>query len=58
MVDALVDRFQAEMGGGAKVIATGGLADVIADHSRTIECCDELLTLEGLRLIYERTCKS
>lgn len=54
MVDALVTRFQAEIGGGARVIATGGLADVIADHSRTIECCDELLTLEGLRLIYER----
>lgn len=55
MVDALVDKFQHEMGGGAKVIATGGLADIIAGHSRTIECCDELLTLEGLRLIYERT---
>lgn len=54
MVDALVDRFEAEMGGGAKVIATGGLADVIAGHSRTIECCDELLTLEGLRIIYDR----
>lgn len=54
MVDALVDKFQSEMGGGAKVIATGGLADVIADHSRTIECCDELLTLDGLRLIYSR----
>jgi type III pantothenate kinase len=54
MVDALVDRFQAEIGGDAKVIATGGLADMIADQSRTIECCDELLTLEGLRLIYER----
>lgn len=54
MVDALVDRFQEEMGGGAKVIATGGLADVVAEHSRTIEVCDELLTLEGLRLIHNR----
>lgn len=54
MVDALVDKFQEEMGGGAKVIATGGLARVVAGHSRTIDCCDELLTLEGLRIIYER----
>lgn len=54
MVDALVDRFQAELGGGARVVATGGLADVIAEHSRTIERCDDLLTLEGLRIIYDR----
>lgn len=53
-VDALVERFQQEMGGGARVVATGGLADVVAGHSRTIECCDELLTLEGLRMIHER----
>ncbi|MGQ9454841.1 MAG: type III pantothenate kinase [Armatimonadota bacterium] len=53
-VDALVDRFQWEMGGGARVIATGGLAELIAPHSRTIECCDELLTLEGIKLIYHR----
>ena len=54
-VDALVDRFRAEMGGGVRVVATGGMADIIAPHSRTIEDCDELLTLEGIRLIYERT---
>ena len=53
-VDALVERFQEEMGGGAKVIATGGLAEIVAPHSRTIESCDETLTLEGIRLIYER----
>jgi len=56
-VDALVDRFQDEMGGGAKVIATGGLGELVAPHSRTIEDCDPLLTLEGIRLIYERTRK-
>jgi len=55
MVDSLVDRFQVEMGGGAKVIATGGLANVIAEHSRTIEICDEMITLDGLRIIYNRT---
>lgn len=57
-VDGLVDRFQKEMGGGAKVIATGGLAEIIAEHSRTIEVCDKLLTLEGLRLIYAKSAGS
>jgi type III pantothenate kinase len=52
-IDALVGRFQQEMGGGARVIATGGLAPIIAEHSRTIELCDDLLTLEGLRIIHE-----
>lgn len=53
-VDGIVERFKAEMGGSAKVVATGGLAELIAPESRTIEAIDQLLTLRGLRLFYER----
>jgi type III pantothenate kinase len=45
---------QEELGGGAKVIATGGLAELIAPHSKTIEQVDPLLTLDGLRLLWSR----
>jgi len=38
-----------------RVIATGGLAPLIADASRFIETVDSTLTLDGLRLVYERT---
>jgi type III pantothenate kinase len=53
-VDGIVERMRAELGDGAKVIATGGLAELIAPHSKTIERVDPLLTLEGLRLVWER----
>ena len=52
--DAMVDRFQKELGGGARVIATGGLAELIKTESRTIETVDQLVTLDGLRLLFER----
>lgn len=54
LVDGLVERFQAELGGGAFVVGTGGLAGVVAPHTRTVEVVNEELTLHGLRLVYER----
>ena len=52
--DAMVERFRRELGPHARVIATGGLAELIHRESRTIEVVDQLVTLEGLRLLFER----
>ena len=53
-VDGIVERICEEFATQPKVIATGGMAQMIAPESRTIEIVNPLLTLEGLRLIYER----
>jgi type III pantothenate kinase len=45
---------RAEMGGRAKAIATGGLAKTIAGVSKEIEVVDPLLTLKGLRAVFEK----
>jgi type III pantothenate kinase len=53
LVEGLVSRLTRELGGGAKVIATGGYADLIARETKVIEAVDRHLTLHGLRLIYD-----
>lgn len=54
LVDGLVQRIKEEMGSSPKVIATGGLAPLMAGVSKTIEAVESGLTLEGLKIIHER----
>ncbi|WP_447975568.1 type III pantothenate kinase [Nitrospira sp. Kam-Ns4a] len=56
LVDEIVTRMQRELSHQPKVIATGGLASIIAPESRTIQEVRPFLTLEGLALLYRRTC--
>jgi len=53
-VDGIVTRLRSELGADTRTIATGGLASVIVPHTRTIGGMDPLLTLTGLRLLWER----
>ena len=54
-IDAIVTRIKDELGAeDAPVVATGGLADLIAPHSETITAVDPELTLHGLRIVWER----
>jgi type III pantothenate kinase len=53
LVEGMAARFQQELGPEMKVIATGGLAEVIAQETDVIQFVDPWITLKGLRLIYE-----
>jgi type III pantothenate kinase len=53
-VDGIVEHIRAELGENAQTVATGGLADLISPHARTIDRVDPFLTLQGLRLVWER----
>lgn len=54
LVENLVGRIQAELGGNARVIATGGLASLIAPETKVIDAVEPDVALFGLRLLYER----
>ena len=54
LIDGILERLIAELGDEVKVVATGGLAALMGGGSKYIREVDDLLTLEGLRIIYER----
>ena len=54
LVEGMVARFKAELGPETRIIATGGLAPVIASETTVIDVVDPWLTLHGLRLVYEQ----
>ena len=55
LVDKIVKMMKEELGNeDVKVVATGGLSSLIASETNSIDCVDKFLTLEGLRIIYDK----
>ena len=54
MVDTLLENIFREMGGPCRVVATGGHASILTSYSKIVKESDQWLTLDGLRIIYER----
>jgi type III pantothenate kinase len=54
LVDGIVGRMKREFGYQVKVLATGGIAPLVAGESSVIDSLEEHLTLEGMQIIYER----
>jgi type III pantothenate kinase len=54
LVDGILDHMIEEIGSKPKIVSTGGLASLIASGSRYIGIVDDMLTLDGMRIIYER----
>jgi type III pantothenate kinase len=52
-VDGIVDRMKKEFASDARVVATGGLAELVSPETRSIQEIKPQLTLEGLRLLYD-----
>jgi type III pantothenate kinase len=58
MADGLIERLEADLGFDCAIIATGGLAPLVARHTKKIKDIDPNLTLEGLRIIHERNAEA
>lgn len=54
MIDALAGGIFTELGGACRVIATGGHAKILSDHSKVVTDIDHWLTLDGLRIVHEK----
>ena len=57
LVDGVLARMLEDMGAVSRIVATGGLAPMIANASQFIDAIDETLTLDGLRIVYERSAR-